>query len=134
MSRWTPIIPEARRAAYERAQFAPAVVAGGLIHVSGQVGRDPATGDVPADLETQLTHVFEGLKFVLAEAGAQMSDIISLTSYHVGDMAQHMPAFIAARARYIEGPFPAWTAVAVSALAAPAFQIEVAAIALAPKD
>jgi hypothetical protein len=34
MSRWTPVIPQARRAAYERSQFAPAVVAGGLIHVS----------------------------------------------------------------------------------------------------
>lgn len=132
MNRWTPIIPPSRRAAYERAQFAPAVVAGGLIHVSGQVGRDPATGEVPPDLETQLGHVFEGLKLVLAEAGAQMSDIVSLTSYHVGDMAEHMPAFIAARARYISGDFPAWTAVAVSGLAAPAFKIEVAAIALAP--
>ncbi|WP_397416788.1 RidA family protein [Phenylobacterium sp.] len=132
MSRWTPVIPQARRAAYERSQFAPAVVAGGLIHVSGQVGRDPANGDVPADLETQLTHVFDGLKLVLAEAGAEMSDIISLTSYHVGDMAQHMPAFIATRQRYISDPFPAWTAVGVTALAAPAFLIEVSAIALAP--
>lgn len=124
-----PVTPAGHAESSKRYGFSPAVIAGGFIHVSGQVGIDRTTGKLPTDLATQIENTFDNLAEVLAAAGARLEDIVSLNSYHVGEMHQHMMAFIEARAKRLSGPYPAWTSVGVSQLALPELLVEVSALA-----
>jgi 2-iminobutanoate/2-iminopropanoate deaminase len=62
--------------------YSPAVRAGGLVFVSGQVPHDPATGVlVGDDVEGQTTQVLANVKRALEAAGAGLSDVVSMTVY-----------------------------------------------------
>jgi 2-iminobutanoate/2-iminopropanoate deaminase len=62
--------------------YSPAVRAGDLLFVSGQVPRDPRTGQVEgADVVAQSRRVLENLRLVLEAGGATLNDVISVTVY-----------------------------------------------------
>jgi reactive intermediate/imine deaminase len=62
--------------------FHPAVRAGDFIFVSGQVPKD-ANGNMCGDatIEAQTRWTLEAIKRVLAEAGAEMSDVVKVVTY-----------------------------------------------------
>lgn len=129
--RFHSVIPAPLQATCDACGFSPAVRAGGVLHVSGQIGADPATLAVPEDFTQQVRLVFASLGMVLAEAGIGPGEVFSVTSYHVGDMASQMPVFIPAKAEFFGAPHPAWTAIGAASLALPGALIEVSALALA---
>ena len=62
--------------------YSPAVRAGDLLFVSGQVPRDPRTGDLRgADVREQTRQVLDNLRRVLAAAGASVDDVVAVTVY-----------------------------------------------------
>ncbi len=82
------------------------------------------------DPEAQFETAFEALAEVLAQAGARLSDIVELTSYHV-DIRSHMETFMRVKDRYLREPYPAWTAVGVADLVMPGGLVELRAMAMA---
>lgn len=88
---------------------------------------------MPADLSDQIANVFDTMELVLREAGSGLSDVFSLTSYHLGDLLAQMPVFIRLQSERLGEPHPAWTAVGTTALALPGALIEVSAIARLPQ-
>jgi len=67
--------------------YSQAVSEGGWLYTSGQVGLDPATGElVPGGFEAQAHRVFENLRQVLAAAGCTFADVVKATVY-VADLA-----------------------------------------------
>jgi hypothetical protein len=66
---------------------------------------------------------FEQVRAVLAEAGLDFSDVVELTTFHVG--LEHLRVFGAVKDRHLAAPYPAWTAIGVSALAFPGGLAEV---------
>jgi 2-iminobutanoate/2-iminopropanoate deaminase len=62
--------------------FHPAVRAGDFIFVSGQVPKDE-NGNMCGDssIEVQTRWTLESIKRVLAEAGAEMSDVVKVVTY-----------------------------------------------------
>ena len=67
--------------------YSQAVSADGWLYTSGQVGIDPATGELVAGgFEAQARQVFANLRAVLAAAGCGFSDVIKATVY-VADLA-----------------------------------------------
>ena len=67
--------------------YSQAVSVGGLLFTSGQVGLDPATGElVPGGLEAEARQVFANLRAVLAAAGVALDDVVRSTVY-LADMA-----------------------------------------------
>ncbi|MDP3897583.1 MAG: Rid family hydrolase, partial [Mesorhizobium sp.] len=80
--------------------------------------------------EAQFATAFEALSAILAEAGAGLSDIVELTTYHV-DIATHMEAFMRVRDLYLSEPWPAWTAIGVAELVVPGGLVEIRAVAVA---
>lgn len=65
-----------------RGAYSRAVRAGNLLFVSGQVPRDPRTGQLLGDdVESQTRGVLSVLADVLAAGGARMDDIVSVTAY-----------------------------------------------------
>lgn len=124
------IIPASQKALYDNFHFAPAVVDGQNLRCSGVVGMNP-DGSVPEDPETQFTQAFQAIGEVLAEAGAEFSDITEMTTFHIG-MRQHMGAFSRVREEFIAEPYPAWTAVGTTELALPGALVEIRVTARLP--
>ncbi len=115
---------------FEKFGYAAAVAANGMLYVSGQIGLNQ-DGTMPDDDTAQFVNAFDRLDAILHSGGASFSDIVDLTSYHVG-IHDHFADFVAVKARYVPEPFPAWTAIGVSALARPGLVIEIKAVALLP--
>lgn len=107
------------------------VASGGeTIYVSGQVAVDAAGQVVGAgDVGVQARQVFENLRLALHAAGAELSDVVKLTTF-VTDMESGRPAFRAARDAVIANHPPASTLVEVSRLFRDELLIEVEAVAV----
>lgn len=121
------IIPSGQQATYERFHYAPAVRAGEFVLCSGVLGVGP-DGSMPADISEQVRNSFESIRTVLEAAGVGLADIVELQTYHL-DMRADMKAFMAIKDEFLRAPYPAWTAVGVSALAFPGARIEIKATA-----
>jgi enamine deaminase RidA (YjgF/YER057c/UK114 family) len=123
------IVPAGMEAVYKKIRYAPALKVGDTIYVSGQIGRDAAMQLVEGR-EAQIVQAFENLKLVLAAAGASLSDVVDLTTFHT-DM-RDLPLFMQVRDRYLKtDPLPAWTAVGAHMLGGTAgYIIEIKAIAV----
>lgn len=70
--------------------YSQAIVAGDLIFCSGQIGLDPATGQmVPGGVRAECERALTSLTEVLKEAEATLSDVVSVTLYlrHMEDYA-----------------------------------------------
>src|SRR5918912_2199820 len=62
--------------------YSPAVRAGELLFVSGQVPRDPRTGElVLGDVAAQIRCTLDNVALVLRAAGATLADVVSVTAY-----------------------------------------------------
>ena len=107
--------------------YAPAVAAGGLLFVAGQIGIR-ADGTVPGSIEEQIDLAFQRLGAVLAEAGLDFGDLVELVTYHV-DIDRQLAAFRDIKDRYIKENAPAWTILGVAALARPTLLVEIKAVA-----
>ncbi|MFM0506175.1 RidA family protein [Paraburkholderia sp. RL17-373-BIF-A] len=131
MSKREAIIPAGMEAVYEKIHYAPAVKVGNTIYVSGQIGRDTAMYLVEGR-EAQIVQAFENLKLVLAAAGASLSDVVDVTTYHT-DM-RDLPLFMKVRDQYLTThPLPAWTAVGAHMLGGAAgYIVEIKAVAVLP--
>ncbi|KXU83611.1 hypothetical protein CR51_42405 [Caballeronia megalochromosomata] len=133
MSERKAIVPAGMEAVYEKIRYAPAIKAGNTIYVSGQIGRDAAM-QLIEDREAQIVQAFENLKQVLEAAGASMSDVVDVTTFHT-DM-RDLPLFMQVRDRYLSThPLPAWTAVGAHMLGGAAgYIVEIKAVAVLPES
>ena len=121
------IVPQGGEPLYDNWHFAPAVRSGDTLYLSGIIGAD-AQLQVSADAEAQFTQVFETMGHTLAAAGADFSQVVELTSYHV-DLNAHFAIFTAVKDRYFQPPYCAWSAIGVSELLLPGALVEVKAVA-----
>jgi 2-iminobutanoate/2-iminopropanoate deaminase len=86
--------------------YSPAVRAGNLLFVSGQVPRHPDTGQiVGTDITTQARQVLDNLSAVLRAAGASLSDVVSVTVYLADE--NDWGAYNAVHSSYFTTPYPA---------------------------
>ena len=126
MSKRRTIIPKGMEFYYERFHFAPAVRVGKTLYCSGQLGWD-GKGVPSTDPKTQFAVAFENLRTVLEAAGGGFEDVIEMTTFHVG--MEHLQTFMDVKNDFIKEPYPAWTAIGVSALAIPGALVEIRATA-----
>ena len=121
------INPAGTEAIYKSMKFSQAVRHGDTIRVSGQVGINesfqPAEG-----IEAQTRLAFQSLKFILENAGATLSDIVELVTYHTS--MKDMKGFAKAKTEFITENYPAWTAVGVTELVMPGLLVEIRATAI----
>ncbi len=101
-------------------------VAGGWLYTAGQVGLDPATGQLVDGLEPQARRALANLAAILDAAGATWADVVKTTVY-LADMAD-FEAVNAVYAEILAEPFPARSTVAVAGLPRGA-RVEIDAVA-----
>lgn len=112
------------------------VEGGTYVWVGGQVSADLNGQTVGAgDIELQTRNVFENIKRVLRDAGAEMKDIVKLNTYYVfngpdEEAIGFWEKMTRVRMEYLADPGPAGTAVRVAGLAQPDLLIEVEAVAV----
>ena len=110
--------------------YSPAVRAGNLLFVSGQVAIDPATGGfVDGDITVETEQVMRNLTALLAAGGASFADVVRSTVY-LADMDE-FAAMNAVYARYVVDPPPARATVQVARLPKDA-RVEIDVIAMIP--
>jgi reactive intermediate/imine deaminase len=85
--------------------YSQAIRAGNTVYLSGQLGLDPATGDLREGIEAQTRQVLDNLQAVAVAAGGSLDDIVKLTLLllDMGDFAK-VNEIMAAR---FKQPFPA---------------------------
>jgi reactive intermediate/imine deaminase len=59
--------------------YSQAIRAGGTVYLSGQLGLDPATGNLRDGIEAQTKQVIDNLQAVARAAGGSLDDIVKLT-------------------------------------------------------
>lgn len=110
--------------------YSPAIKAGNLVFVSGQIPLDPATGQlVDGDMAAQTDRVMQNLVAVLAGAGLDFSHVVRTTVF-INDM-NDFGAMNEVYARYIVDPPPARATVQVARLPRDV-RIEIDCIAMIP--
>lgn len=107
--------------------YSAGVVAGNAIHLSGQLGIDPATGAFAGDdIASQTRQSLTNLKNVLAAAGATMADVAEVTVL-LADIAD-FAAMNEVYATFFSAPYPSRAAFQVAALPNDAL-VEIKAVA-----
>lgn len=110
--------------------YSPAIKAGNLVFVSGQIPLDPSTGQlVDGDMATQTDRVMKNLVAVLAGAGLDFSHVVRTTVF-ISDMNE-FGAMNEVYAKYVVDPPPARATVQVARLPRDV-KIEVDCIAMIP--
>ncbi len=97
-----------------------------LLHTAGVVPVRP-DGRVPDDLAEQADVVWSNIGAIVAEAGMEPADIVSITTYVVA--GTELGPVMAARDRFLGGTLVASTLVTVPALARPEWRVEIAVVA-----
>lgn len=95
--------------------YSQAVSAGGAVYLSGQVGLDPASGQLVAGgLEAEARRVFDNLRAVAEAAGSSLASAVRITIYLI-DLGQFSVANRIMQ-EYFNEPYPARVTIGVSAL------------------
>ena len=94
--------------------YSQAVRAGNTIYASGQIGLDPASGQLVEGIEAQINRVFANLRAVAEASGGSLADVVKLNVYLV-DLA-NFGKVNEIMADYFSTPYPARAAVGVAAL------------------
>lgn len=110
--------------------YSQAIVAGGFLHSAGQIGLDPAAGELvgPGVVE-QAEQVFGNLAAILSAAGLGFGDVVKTTVY-LADMGE-FSAVNEIYARHFEAPYPARSTVAAAGLPKGA-RVEIDVVARVP--
>ena len=107
--------------------YSQAIAAGGLLFCSGQLGLDPATGELVDGVEAQAERSLRNLMAVLDAAGLGPADVAKTTVF-LADMAD-FATVNAVYARFFPDPPPARSTVQVAALPK-AGRVEIEAVAV----
>jgi len=109
--------------------YSQAIRAGDTLYLSGQIGLDPASGQMVDGLEAQAHRVFRNMQAVASAAGASLDDVVKLSILlaDLGDFAKVNEIM----ATYFKAPYPARSTYQVAGLPRGG-RIEVEAIAVLP--
>lgn len=109
--------------------LSPAILAKGLVHVSGQLGLDREGKLVGEDMESQARQIFRNIEEILGAAGVSLARVLRITCYVV-DFTDYA-AYSRVRGEVFPAKPPASTTVGVASLLVPGALLEVDAVALA---
>jgi len=94
--------------------YSQAVKHGHTVYLSGQIGLDPNTMELPYTFSAQANQVFKNLVAVITAAGGKPSDVVKLNIY-LTDFTDYAELNKIMQGYFTE-PFPARAAVGVASL------------------
>src|ERR1043166_3110621 len=103
--------------------FSAAILSGGTLYISGMIGQDLKTKQVPANFDDEVKAVLSNIGIVLKAGGMDYKDVVSVQVY-LTDMTL-FPRMNAVYTTFFKEPRPTRTTVGVTTLAAADAHIEV---------
>jgi len=94
--------------------FSPALLVDDTLYVSGQVGADLKTGQIPTEFEDEVRQCLDNIGILLKAAGMSFADAVSVQVY-LTDMSL-FPRMNAVYVKYFPEPRPTRTTVGVAGL------------------
>src|SRR5437764_10833288 len=61
--------------------FSPGILIDGTLYVAGQIGRNPKTGEIPADFEQEVQTCLDNIGIILKAAGMSYANAVSVQVY-----------------------------------------------------
>ena len=95
--------------------FSPAIRAGGMIYLSGQIGNVPGTRELPQGVAAQTRQAMENIQTVLEAASASLYDVVKCTVFldNIDDWGSMNEVYVT----FWDGPPPARSALGADGLA-----------------
>lgn len=117
--------------AYASLTFSPAVISGGLVHISGTTAWDPASNDTvaPDDIRGQAEFIYGELAKVCELAGSSIDHLTKTVEYVTPAGLGRYREVADVRRELLGRPFPVSTGVVVAGLLGRTWQLEVEAVA-----
>ena len=116
----------------QKRAYSPAVItegAGTIIWVAGHTGAlDDAGQSLAGDFDAQCRQTFRNIEKTLAEAGAKLSDLVSMTVFLID--TRHTTRMTELRTEIFGKDFPASAAITVAGFAQPEMMIEIQCVAV----
>ncbi|WP_460573066.1 Rid family hydrolase [Humibacter soli] len=110
----TAIVSPAWAEFFEETGIPAAVSDGATVYVTGHTGEEEDS-TFSSDPEQQIRRTFINIAQTLAEAGTDWSEVVEISSFHVG-LRRQAAALDRVTREFLAEPFPAWTAVGVTEL------------------
>jgi 2-iminobutanoate/2-iminopropanoate deaminase len=114
--------------------YSPAVVtegAGKIIWVAGHTGAaDDAGKSLAGDFDAQCRQTFRNVEKTLAEAGAKLADLVTMTVFLID--SRYTTRMTELRTEIFGKDFPASAAITVAGFARPEMMIEIQCVAVVP--
>jgi 2-iminobutanoate/2-iminopropanoate deaminase len=105
------------------ANFSPGILVDGTLYISGQIGQDLKTKQIPAEFEAEVKTCLDNIGIILKAAGMSYKNVVSVQVYLTDvDLFQRMNAVYTS---VFPDPRPARTTVGVTKLANAAAHIEI---------
>ncbi|MBO6755026.1 MAG: RidA family protein [Roseibium sp.] len=117
------IVPEGMENIYDTYHYAPGILIGDTLYISGQVGRD-ADLNVVRGVEAQFSQAFRNVEKVLTAASAGFDDVVELETWFADDMAD-LKTFMAVKDRFFVNRYPTWTGFSVKGFSMPGILVEI---------
>jgi enamine deaminase RidA (YjgF/YER057c/UK114 family) len=115
----------------QKRAFSPAVIIAGpakTIYVAGHTGQKTEDGTPITDFAVQCRRTFQNIEVTLAEAGAKLSDLVTMTVFLTD--VRHTTSMTEIREEIFGKDFPASAALTVTGFAQPEILIEIQGIAV----
>ena len=103
--------------------FSPGILVGDTLYVSGEIGADLHTREIPRDFDAEVKTCLDNIGIILKAAGMDYSDVVSAQVF-LTDMTQ-FKRMNAVYASVFKASRPARVTVGVNALAVPDAHIEI---------
>ncbi len=117
------IVPPGLELLVEKYHYAPGVLVGDTLYVSGQDGRDEQLR-VIEDKEAQFEQAFANVGKVLAAAGMSFADVVELQTW-MTDFQADLPLLMQMKDRFLGSTVPTWTGFGIKAFSMPGLALEV---------
>ena len=103
--------------------FSPGILVDGTLYISGQIGQDLKTKDVPADFEAEVKTCLGNIGIILKAAGMTFDDVVAVQVYLTDiDLFARMNTVYSS---VLKAPRPARTTAGVTKLANAKARIEI---------
>lgn len=123
MTRRQLIVPPGMENLVERFHYAPGVLVGDTLYVSGQVGRDEHL-KVVEGTEAQFEQAFRNVGKVLDAAGFAFPDVVELETWFL-EFPKDLALFMQVKDRFLGRTTPAWTGFGVASFSMPGIVCEI---------
>jgi 2-iminobutanoate/2-iminopropanoate deaminase len=116
-----PVVPQEMEK--KDAPFTPGILSGGTLYVSGQMGTDPKTTQIPDDFEAEMRFALDRAGSILKAGGMGFEDVVTVQVYLTD--VELFPRMNAIYTTYFKDPRPARATVGVLKLVSPKAHVEI---------